>query len=128
MKRFIEAQESVYETVLQELKNRKKETYWMWFIFPQIEGLGNSYTARLYSLKNNEIKAYINDKVLYNRLLECCELIKDVNVEEVFGPVDTMKLKSSLTMFEMSSNNHIFTELLNKHFGERCEFTISSLS
>ena len=129
MKRFIEAQNPVYETVKKELTNGKKETHWMWFIFPQIEGLGRSYIAKLFSLKKDEVKEYLDNELLYSRLVECTELIENIDdVEYTFGPVDAMKLKSSLTLFGVVSENPIFNRVLDKLFTDRCEFTISALA
>ena len=128
MNKFIEAQDKVYETVIKELKNGKKETHWMWFIFPQIEGLGNSYTARMYALNNNDISEYLSNEVLYARLVEVTKLLDGIdNAVDAFGPVDAMKLKSSLTLFSIVTTNPIFNEMLEKLFDDKCEATRSYL-
>ncbi|MDQ6757435.1 MAG: DUF1810 domain-containing protein, partial [Bacteroidota bacterium] len=101
--KFLSAQQPLYSQVLQELLNGKKTTHWMWFIFPQIEGLGHSLTAKYYSIKNiAEAKEYIAHPVLGKRLLECASILSNINgksADEIFGYPDNMKLRSCITLF-----------------------------
>ncbi len=105
----------------------------MWFIFPQIEGLGHSSTAKYYSIKNiNEAKEYIDHPILGKRLFECCNIIlkiEDKSVEDIFGYPDNLKLKSCMTLFNYAVPKHkVFADVLNKYFtGELDEQTISIL-
>ena len=125
LNRFIQAQEPVYSNVLAELQSGHKKTHWMWFIFPQIEGLGQSATARLYAIKNlDEASQYLNHPILGTRLLECSEIVLGIqgrSITDIFGWPDTLKLKSSMTLFSCVSNsNPIFDEVLIRYFqGER---------
>ncbi len=130
---FLSAQQSIYTQVLQELQNGKKTTHWMWFIFPQIDGLGPSTTAKYYSIKSiNEAKEYIDHPVLGKRLLECSNIILKIegkSVEDIFGYPDYLKLKSCMTLFNYAVPKHkVFADVLNKYFaGEQDEQTISIL-
>jgi len=121
LNRFYDAQYSVYRTVIDELKNEQKETHWMWFIFPQISGLGMSETTIFYSIKSiSEAQCYLNHSILGKRLIECCELIYVINnkkIEEVFYSPDDLKLKSCLTLFSLLENsNPIFKLILDKFY------------
>src|SRR5438045_4596801 len=103
LNRFLSAQQPIYAQVLQELRNGKKTTHWMWCILPQIEGLGSSSTAKFYSIKSiEEAKEYLAHPVLGKRLLECSETILQIEgktADEIFGYPDDMKLRSSMTLF-----------------------------
>ncbi len=132
--RFIAAQAGCYERVLKELRNGRKETHWMWFIFPQLAGLGRSSTARLYALENVvEARAYSNHALLGNRLKECCGLVlthKHLTMADIFGYPDDMKLRSSMTLFEQA-NPHVpvFAEVLDTCFnGQRDDLTLALLA
>lgn len=119
--RFLTAQENIYQQVLAELKNGEKRTHWMWFIFPQIEGLGKSSTSRLYAIKSpKEAQAYLNHPILGQRLLECTNIvlsIKGRSALEIFGFPDDMKLKSSMTLFSsISDDDSPFKQVLDKFF------------
>lgn len=119
--RFTKAQEPVYNNVLSELKNGKKRTHWMWFLFPQLKGLGHSATARLYAIKNlDEAQQYLRDPVLGARLHECSTIllgIKDHSIEEAFGFPDYLKLKSSMTLFSCATDcDPMFNKVLARHF------------
>ena len=96
LNRFIEAQEEVYENAKNELINGKKQTHWMWYIFPQIKGLGQSETSKYYAINDlNEAKEYLNHEILGNRLIELSKLLIDINVNniiDVFGVTDSLKL------------------------------------
>lgn len=122
--RFIDAQNEVYVSVLEELKNGKKETHWMWFVFPQIDGLGSSPTAKHYAIKSiEEAKAYLGHPVLHSRLTECTRTIFDnkrKSALEIFGQVDSLKFKSSMTLWAFFMETYsIFDENIYKYFNNR---------
>jgi uncharacterized protein (DUF1810 family) len=132
LERFIEAHEHSYEVALAEIKSGKKRSHWMWYIFPQIKGLGHSSTAQYYAIQSRaEAEAYMNHPVLYKRLLEISEeLLKlDSNdAGEIFGYPDNLKLKSSMTLFYLISNNDVFKRVLDKFFdGELDKRTVELL-
>lgn len=133
LERFINAQNAVYQQVLAELKMGTKQSHWMWFIFPQLEGLGRSATAIKYSIKDKlEAEQYLKHPVLGKRLIECCELLLKIHnrsAAEIFGYPDDLKLKSSMTLFAMVPNSHsIFKDVLNKLYcGEYDQMTIKLL-
>lgn len=121
LKRFMSAQNRVYNSVLSELKSGQKRGHWMWYIFPQIDGLGHRATSKHYSIKSiEEAHEYLNHKVLGSRLLECAEAvlaIKGRSASEIFGYPDDMKLKSSMTLFEyVSDSGSVFARVLDKYF------------
>lgn len=130
LNRFLEAQERIYASVVSELGAGRKRTHWMWFIFPQIDGLGTSETARRYAIKHlEEARAYLFHPVLGPRLLECTRLvnaIKGRTAREILGIPDDMKFRSSMTLFELVAGQPSdFTEALEKYFaGERDEATL----
>ncbi len=131
LERFVEAQQNIYQQVLKELRNGKKTSHWMWFIFPQIEGLGYSSTAKYYSIKNiKEAKEYLAHPVLGSRLLECFNIllnIKNKTADDIFGYPDNLKLKSCITLFHfISPQENVFEKALQKYFfGGQDEKTIS---
>ena len=119
--RFIRAQENIYPQVVNELQNGKKTSHWMWFIFPQIEGLGFSSTSKYYSIKTiEEAKEYVMHPLLGKRLLECSNIllnIKGKSAESIFGYPDHLKLQSSMTLFTfISPESPAFPGVLNKYF------------
>lgn len=130
---FIQAQSSIYSLVIKELTQGKKRTHWMWFIFPQIKGLGHSDTARRFALENlTQAQAYLQHDVLGARLLECAELLlqhSDKSALEIFGTPDNLKLHSSLTLFSLAANKgSVFEQLLHQFFlGKRDTKTMSIL-
>lgn len=130
LERFVSAQENVYETALAELRNGSKQSHWMWFIFPQIEGLGRSPTSQYYSIKSREeARQYLRHPVLGPRLLECAEAVLGVNgraAQEIFGSPDDMKLQSSMTLFEAAAEGQqTFARVLEKYFeGARDQRTL----
>lgn len=128
MQRFIDAQNQVFDKVVEELSHGFKETHWMWYIFPQITGLGQSTTAKYYELHNiDEINEYINNELLMQRLYTLCSILKKQtnSAEEIFGYPDVLKFKSSMTLFDYYKQNEIFNELLEKFYqGQRDEVTI----
>jgi uncharacterized protein (DUF1810 family) len=119
--RFIEAREGVYHTALQEVKRGKKSSHWMWFIFPQISGLGFSETAKFYAIRSQaEAMDYLKHKILGKRLIEISTVLLDLqthNPVEVFGSVDSMKLKSSMTLFSLlEPTDPVFQKVLDKFY------------
>ena len=118
LQRFIDAQSSLYQTALSEIKNGRKLSHWMWFIFPQIQGLGLSETARFYALANaQEAKDYLTHPVLGSRLLEICHALLELastDAHAVFGSPDDLKLKSSMTLFASLGTNPVFQQVLDK--------------
>ncbi len=130
LNRFIEAQQNIYPQVLKELQKGKKISHWMWFIFPQIEGLGNSSTAKYYSIKTiKEAKEYVEHPVLGIRLLECANILLKINgksADDIFGYPDNLKLKSSITLFNYVIPEHnVFIAVIKKYFeGEQDKHTL----
>ena len=121
LNRFLEAQESTYQTALSEITNGKKRSHWMWYIFPQVAGLGFSETSQYYGIKTiAEAKAYLNHPVLGKRLIEISEVLLTINgksANQVFGSPDDMKLKSSMTLFAaISDEDSVFNKVLEKYF------------
>lgn len=120
--RFIDAQNGVYEQALSELKAGRKTSHWMWFIFPQIAGLGTSAMAEKYAIRSAaEAAAYLADPILSSRLLRCVEAILSVDgrsAHEILGSPDDLKLRSSSTLFaQVSPEGSVFQRLLDKYFG-----------
>ena len=123
--RFERAQQRVYEQVCDELREGKKCGHWMWFIFPQIQGLGSSPTAQKYAISSlNEAQAYLSHSMLGSRLLECSHLflrIEGKTPNQILGFPDDLKLKSCMTLFEQARPLSVFSEVLESHYGgERC--------
>ncbi len=121
LNRFLEAQESTYKTALSEIRNGRKLSHWMWFIFPQVSGLGLSETSKFYAIKNiDEAIAYLNHPVLGKRLLEVSEALLSIEgrtANQIFGSPDDMKLKSSMTLFAVASGEaSVFQQVLDKYF------------
>jgi uncharacterized protein (DUF1810 family) len=119
--------------VLDELKAGWKQRHWMWFVFPQMRGLGSSSTARMYGISSREeAEAYLAHPLLGPRLTECARITNDVvgrTAEQIFGPVDSMKFRSSMTLFsEVAGPDSIFAVALRKYFaGEADESTLAKL-
>ena len=130
LERFTEAQEHMYNVALKEIQSGKKSSHWMWYIFPQLRGLGMSQISYIYGISGlDEAKAYLNHSVLSMRLYEICgELLKHKNKTalEIFGYTDEIKLKSSMTLFALASeDNSIFKEVLDCFFsGEMDKLTL----
>jgi uncharacterized protein (DUF1810 family) len=133
LERFISAQEPVYSTVVSELRNGMKASHWMWFIFPQIDGLGSSSTARHFAIRSlDEARAYLAHPILGSRLIECTELVNNVDgksLREIFGSPDDRKFHSSVTLFSLiEPREPVFEQVLAKYFsGELDERTIAIL-
>ncbi|MBC7456430.1 MAG: DUF1810 domain-containing protein [Massilia sp.] len=121
LERFVEAQAPVYQQVVAELAAGHKRSHWMWFIFPQIAGLGHSANAIKFALASaDEAAAYLAHPLLGARLRACSALVAgldDKPVEDIFGPPDDLKFHSSMTLFaEVAPDEAIFSECLNKYF------------
>lgn len=121
LQRFILAQNAVYDTVLAELRAGRKRSHWMWFIFPQIKGLGHSAMAQEFAIASlEEAQAYLRHPLLGARLRECSGLVAAANglsAKEIFGDPDHMKFHSSMTLFaQATEDNLVFTDCLQKYF------------
>ncbi len=122
LNRFVQAQEEVYPRALAELKLGRKRSHWMWFIFPQVDGLGYSSTARFYAIKNkDEAKEYLDHALLGKRLMECAEALMKIegkSATEIFGYPDDLKLRSSMTLFaSVAPADSLFSRVLGQYFG-----------
>lgn len=133
LERFLIAQQTYYRVALEEIKAGQKRSHWMWFIFPQIAGLGRSETARYYAIKNmEEAKTYMEDYTLSSNLIEISEALLEVKSNdalEVMGWPDNLKLKSSMTLFALAKPEcEVFQKVLDKFFrGERDQKTVEIL-
>ncbi len=122
LKRFLDAQAPVYPRVCEELRASRKESHWMWFVFPQIAGLGQSPTSIFYALASlDEARAYLAHPILGERLRECARLALAVDgrsARQIFGPIDDTKFRSSMTLFmKAAPDEPLFAECLRKFFG-----------
>lgn len=132
--RFVQAHDMLYETALKEIKSGKKQSHWMWFIFPQVIGLGHSSIATYYAIADlNEAIAFLKHPLLGEHIREISGALlnlQETNPTKVFGYPDDLKLKSSMTLFnEASPEETVFKEVLNKFFnGEKDDITISFLN
>ncbi|AFZ35617.1 protein of unknown function DUF1810 [Stanieria cyanosphaera PCC 7437] len=132
LNRFINTQNQVFDRVLAELKNGRKRSHWMWYTFPQLDGLAQSTTSKYYAIKSpEEAIAYLNHPVLGARILECANTIVAIEgktVSEIFGYPDDLKLKSSMTLFSEVSAEPIFIRVLDRYFhGDRDDRTLQLL-
>jgi uncharacterized protein (DUF1810 family) len=132
LERFVRAQATDYDQALSELREGKKRSHWMWYIFPQIEGLGLSPMSRQYSIKSAaEARAYFDHPILGPRLQECATVVYDIagrSAFEILGAPDDMKLRSSATLFASISGGGIFEQLIQKYFdGQHDEKTLQAL-
>jgi uncharacterized protein (DUF1810 family) len=134
LQRFVDAQRDVYATALAELRAGRKRSHWMWFIFPQLEGLGRSEMAQRYAIRSaDEAAAYLAHPVLGKRLRECASAVamhEDRDVDQIFGEPDNMKFHSSMTLFaDVAPDEAIFQACLDRFFGgEPDHATIERLS
>jgi len=122
LQRFLDAQSKVYDDVRAELRMGDKQGHWMWFIFPQIRGLGHSAMAIRFAISSREeAEAYLEHPVLGPRLRECTRLVNAVeerSIERIFGYPDDLKFRSSMTLFaNVTNDNQVFLEALRKYFG-----------
>jgi uncharacterized protein (DUF1810 family) len=133
LSRFLQAQEGDYERALSEIRSGQKRTHWMWYIFPQLDGLAFSATAKHYAIKDvNEAQAYLAHSVLGPRLLECAEAAAQLegrSAREIFGSPDDLKLRSCATLFaHVSQSGSVFERLLKKYYqGQRDDKTLQLL-
>jgi len=119
--RFVTAQEAVFEVALAELKRGQKRSHWIWFIFPQLAGLGSSSTSRKYAIKSlGEARAYLGHPVLRQRLLECCRAVLSIqgrSASDIMGYPDDLKLRSSMTLFALADDSlSEFRQVLDRYF------------
>lgn len=134
LQRFLDAQESVYGTVLAELHAGRKSSYWIWFIFPQIAGLGHSAMAQQFAIASiDEAKAYLQHPLLGQRLRDCTQLVLDVNgcsADEIFGYPNNLKFRSCMTLFmSAATDNTLFKNALLTYFdGQPDQLTLDILA
>ena len=125
LEHFVAAQAQSYEASLSEIIRGRKTSHWMWFIFPQLRGLGSSATARTYGIESlGEARAYLGHQILGPRLRECVSALQDLpraNAEQVFGSVDAMKLRSSLTLFMRAGGGLLFEAALERWFSGQAD-------
>lgn len=130
LSRFTNAQKHDYETALAEIRSGRKRSHWMWYIFPQIQGLGRSQTAQFYAIRDlGEAAAYLNDPYLGKNLREISKALLEIegsSASQIFGSPDDMKLRSSMTLFTLASqDNQIFRDVLAKYYhGKMDERTV----
>jgi uncharacterized protein (DUF1810 family) len=133
LQRFVTAQQPNYATVLAELRNGRKQTHWIWYVFPQVDGLGHSSTAKHYAIASRqEAIAYLADPLLGRRLRECTELVlghADKTAHEIFGSPDDLKFRSSMTLFDAVGEPTICRAALERFYdGKADEATLAVLS
>ncbi len=126
LERFVEAQDAVYDDVLDELRHGRKTSHWMWFVFPQLAGLGRSDVSRYYAIRSlDEARAYLAHPVLGPRLRECARLVLAARAptpEVIFGGIDALKLRSSMTLFERAAPEEpLFGAVLERYYGGRAD-------
>ncbi|MEN2401092.1 DUF1810 domain-containing protein [Flavobacterium sp. MC2016-06] len=132
--RFLEAQNKLYLTALTELKKGKKETHWMWFIFPQIQGLGRSEMSKMYAIENlQQSEEFLAHPILGKHLIEVAEVLLEFKMkspESIFGDLDARKLQSCMTLFSLTDNtNPIFQKVLDNFYsGKFDSLTLSILN
>ncbi|MBN1835126.1 MAG: DUF1810 domain-containing protein [Spirochaetales bacterium] len=122
LERFVRAQEGTYAAALAELESGQKRSHWMWYVFPQVEGLGHSGTSRFYAIRSlEEARRYLEHPVLGKRLLECAEALLGVrgrSASQIFGYPDDMKLRSAMTLFSRAAAHSpsVFDRVLERYF------------
>ena len=130
LNRFVKAQENTYQYAFSEIERGKKETHWMWFIFPHISGLGHSETARYYAIKDiKEAELYLRHPVLGKRLTDISKLLLKIqgkSAREIFGKPDDLKLRSCMTLFgALENTDPVFQEVIDRYFdGQKDEKTL----
>lgn len=132
--RFLTAQDSYsqYKTAFEEIRNGRKRSHWMWFVFPQLKGLGHSYNADYYGIAGaDEARAYWQHPVLRERLRKITDallLLDGLSAKQIFGDVDAMKLRSSMTLFWEATREGLFRKVLDKYYeGKMCDKTLGML-
>lgn len=130
--RFIDAQETVWPVALGELRAGRKESHWMWFVFPQLASLGRSDRARFYGIADlAEARAYIADPVLGPRLTEACHAVlghAGLHPEEIMGRIDAIKLRSSMTLFAATGGSAVFESVIFSFYDGPDAMTLSEIS
>jgi uncharacterized protein (DUF1810 family) len=119
--RFVTAQEDAYDDAIDELRRGRKRSHWMWFVFPQVAGLGSSYAAQRFAISSlDEARAYLQHPVLGPRLHECAEAMlgnTEVTARQVLGDIDAMKLRSSMTLFQLAApQESVFARVIDRFF------------
>src|SRR5262249_34554461 len=133
LNRFVEAQRGDYERALNELEAGRKRTHWIWYIFPQLDGLGSSWMSKRYAIRSlDEAKAYLEHPILGPRLIDCAEAVLRVegrSARDIFGSPDDLKLRSCATLFAaVSPHGSLFQKLLDKYYdGDRDEKPLALL-
>jgi uncharacterized protein (DUF1810 family) len=133
LQRFVDTQSPVFQHVIAELREGRKTGHWMWFIFPQVRGLGHSSTAQMFGISSlEEARAYLEHPILGSRLCECTRLVNLLegrSAHQIFGYPDELKFRSSITLFaKAASDNAIFVEALEKYYnGELDDLTLAKL-
>lgn len=130
--RFLQAQKSCYDQALAEIRAGRKSSHWIWYVFPQLKGLGHSYNSNFYGLSGKaEAAAYLNHPVLSARLREISEAllsVEGVDIRTIMSGIDSLKLRSSMTLFDAICPNDIFAEVLQKYYdGKRDHRTLHIL-
>jgi uncharacterized protein (DUF1810 family) len=132
LRRFLEAQQGNYAEALAEIRGGRKRSHWMWYVFPQIRGLGSSPMARRFAIQSlDEARAYLDDPVLGVRYRECVaelQALAGTTAEQVFGQIDAMKLRSSLTLFAEAGGGPAVEAALARWFGGPDEATLRILA
>jgi len=134
LQRFVEAQKSDIERVKEELQAGEKRTHWMWYVFPQVAGLGNSRMSKRYAIKSrDEAESYLSHDILGPRLRECTEIVNDIegkSAYDIFGSPDHMKFRSSMTLFDaVADDPSQFGSALQKYYNkDLCEHTLEFIS
>lgn len=133
LQRFVDAQEPVMSDVKKELRAGRKRSHWMWFVFPQVTGLGSSEMARRYAIwSREEAEAYLDHPVLGPRLRECTELVDDIDgrsAHDIFGSPDDLKFRSSMTLFDTITDRPTpFSVALEQYYDERDQKTLEFLA
>jgi uncharacterized protein (DUF1810 family) len=133
LQRFIDAQEAVFEVALAEIRAGRKQSHWIWFIFPQLSGLARSPTAQFYAIRSlHEARAYLAHPILAERYREATRALLEwthrKSPVEILGDVDAMKVRSSLTLFEIATGDPLFTTAIESLFGAADQATIKLLN
>ena len=132
LERFLDAQEPVYDRVLDEIRSGRKVSHWMWFIFPQVAGLGSSFMSQRYAIASlDEARAYLAHPVLGARLRECAGLLLEGaagSAEGIFGPIDALKLRSCMTLYQRAApEDPLFSQVLERFYGGVADETTDAL-
>lgn len=130
--RFVKAHENMYDTALAEIQNSRKESHWIWYIFPQLRGLGHTYNSNYYGMANvEEAKEYLNNPILNDHMNKFLQILlegEECDATIIFGGLDAAKLRSSMTLFDVARPNGIFNQVLVKFFeGNRDNRTLKML-